>query len=183
MTREGLWVFVCGPSGAGKDSVIDLARMSLEDQWRIVFTRRICTRAAGPADDHEEISRAEFARRRDAGELSWHWEAHGHAYGISRDYAKQIDEGRIVVVNGSREHAAKFADLPSVRVALVTAPPAAVEQRLLSRAREDGEGIRERLARNASLGSVRAHLHIDNSGALARASAQLAHWLLALSHA
>ena len=36
----GTWVFVCGPSGAGKDSVIGWARGQLADRPGIVFAQR-----------------------------------------------------------------------------------------------------------------------------------------------
>lgn len=183
MNAHGLWVFVCGPSGAGKDSVIGCARAALGDQSLVVFARRVVTRAAGPQGEHDEVSRTEFSRRRSAGDFAWHWAAHGHDYGIPRDYARLVDAGCIVVVNGSREHAGAIASSPSVRVALVTAPEATVNGRLLSRARDDVASIEERIARNASLESIRADFVIDNSGTLARAGAQLAHWLMALAHA
>lgn len=42
----GAWVFVCGPSGAGKDSVLAWAREALAGRSDIVFARRLITRPA-----------------------------------------------------------------------------------------------------------------------------------------
>jgi len=180
--NTGLWVFVCGPSGAGKDSVINSARALAEHEPRVVFSRRIVTRTAAQGSEHDETSRAEFRHRRDTGDLAWHWEAHGHGYAIARDYARHVDLGRIVVVNGSREHAATVAHLPSVRTVLVTAPAPVVQDRLRSRAREDSAAIERRMARNEALTDLPADLRIDNTGALEQSGARLAHWLLALAH-
>jgi ribose 1,5-bisphosphokinase PhnN len=37
--RRGAWAFVCGPSGAGKDSVIAWARERLADRREIACSR------------------------------------------------------------------------------------------------------------------------------------------------
>lgn len=176
----GLWVFVCGPSGAGKDSVIEATRAALAGEPRIVFARRLVTRAA-QGDEHQEISRPGFEQLRAQGGLAWHWEAHGQGYGIPAALARDVAGGRIVVVNGSRAHVASLAGRADVRIAEVTAPPARVAERLHRRGREDAQAIAARIARNAALPLLRADLVVDNGGPLEASAARLAEWLLAMA--
>lgn len=177
---SGGWVFVCGPSGAGKDSVIGWARARLAGDARFVFSRRLVTRAAGPAAEHDAISPAALQRMHGAGQLAWRWEANGHHYGIAARYLTDIQAGRLVVVNGSREH---VADLPAgvgVRV-LVTAGTEVLRRRLQARGREDAHAVARRLARNSELAAPGFEVVLHNEGALEDAGAALAGYLLSLA--
>jgi ribose 1,5-bisphosphokinase len=161
---SGCWVFVCGPSGAGKDSVIALARTALAARTDIVFARRIITRAAQPQSDHEAATAAEFRVLRCGGGLAWHWQAHGFDYGIPVRYAHQVAWGRIVVVNGSREHAQQLSLHPLVHFLLVTATPAQLAARLERRGRDAAHAVAERMARSERLGPMAADFEIHNDG-------------------
>ncbi|GAC1600647.1 MAG: phosphonate metabolism protein/1,5-bisphosphokinase (PRPP-forming) PhnN [Ramlibacter sp.] len=157
-------MFVCGPSGAGKDSVIEIARQGLAQHSGIVFARRIITRAAHPESDHDPVTVKEFGALRRAGGLAWHWEAHGFRYGVPTRYARQVAWGRVVVVNGSREHAQGFPDDPLLHRVLVTALPEQLATRLQRRGREDAAHVSARLARNERLGAIEADVVIHNVG-------------------
>ena len=99
VVATGVLVLVVGPSGAGKDTLLDAARERLADDQRFRFVRRVITRPAeAGGETHEAVSRAEFTARRFA--LSW--QAHGLSYGIPLDIAGDITAGRIVVANVSR---------------------------------------------------------------------------------
>lgn len=178
---SGAWVFVCGPSGSGKDSVIGAAAKALAGNPRIVFARRLVTRPAGPAAEHDEISRSTMRGLLKTGDLAWHWEANGHAYAIPRRYERQMLQGRLVVVNGSREHAAALAGRVGLHCVLITAPAAVLADRLAARAREDEAAIAARLARNGLLGPMPAGLVIPNVGSVQDAGAILAAHLAALA--
>ena len=180
---SGAWVFVCGLSGAGKDSVIAWARDCLAGHGDVVFSQRWLTRPTPAGADHQGMDPAPFARLRDSGGLAWHWEAHGFHYGVGARYARQVGWGRVVVVNGSREHVAGLHADPKLRVVQVVADPMEVAQRLSRRGREGPEGIASRLARNARLGPVGADLLISNDGALAEAGQRLANYLVGLAAA
>ena len=59
---------VVGPSGAGKDTLLDGARAALATDDRFVFARRAITRPAEAGGEiYDAITGEEFARRRDAG--------------------------------------------------------------------------------------------------------------------
>lgn len=179
----GRWVFVCGPSGAGKDSVIAWAQQRLAGNARVVFARRMVTRPAGPSMEHDEVSRAAVLRLRDAGELAWHWEANGHLYAVPAHYCADVAAGHVVVVNGSREHVAALAPDATVHAVLVTASRDVLAARLLSRAREDAAQVAARLTRNAQLGPLAAGLVLHNEGALDGAGALLVAHLQAMVEA
>ncbi len=177
----GCWVFVCGPSGAGKDSVLGWARDALALEPRVVFARRLVTRPPQGAADHDEVSPAAFERLRAAGRLAWHWEAHGFHYGVDAAHAAQVDAGRVVVVNGSREHVASLLPDPARRVVLVTAGATHLAARLQAREREDAGAIARRLARNDTLAPLSADLEIANEGPLEQAGRRLTGYLQALA--
>ena len=78
----GTLFLVVGPSGAGKDSLIDGLRARL-DPSRFVFARRTITRPSGaPGEDHLACSETEFERARSRGDFLITWQAHGLHYGL-----------------------------------------------------------------------------------------------------
>lgn len=176
---SGCWVLVCGPSGAGKDTVLGWARSALAEHPAICFARRLVTRAAvGSDDDSVDAAGMQALRRR--GELAWEWSAHGHEYGIRSDYAQRVHAGELVVVNGSREHARTLAGRPDLRCVLVTAPPGVLRARLHARGREDARSISLRMARNGRLPAPFADRVIVNDAALEAAGAALRDYLVEL---
>jgi ribose 1,5-bisphosphokinase len=176
----GLWVFVCGASGAGKDSVIGWVRRAMAREPRLVFARRVVTRAAGPGSTDEETNPAAFARVAEAGGWAWSWQAHGHAYGVPAEHAADVAAGRLVVVNGSREHVASLGALPGIRRVLITAPGAVLQQRLQARGREDAAAVAGRMARTASWAGWQADCTIANDTALEDAGGRLRDYLRSL---
>lgn len=176
---SGLWVFVCGPSGAGKDSVLGWAAQELAARQDIVFARRVVTRASHPGSDHDEVSPEQFARLIDGDGLAWRWQAHGFHYGIQACYAKQVAAGRVVVVNGSREHVSTLQSAGHLRVVQIDVEAALLAERLAQRSRDTPQDVLRRLARNALLPNLRAHCTILNQGELAHAGRQLVGYLMA----
>ena len=176
---SGLWVFVCGPSGAGKDSVMNWAAEHLAARKDIVFARRMVTRAPQPGSDHDPVTPQQFARLIGSGGLVWCWEAHGFHYGIGAHYAAQVAAGRVVVVNGSRAHAGGLDAAEKVRVVQIVTDAEQLAARLEQRGREAPQEVSRRLARNALFTDLRADHTILNQGELADAGRQLADYLVA----
>ncbi len=174
----GKWIFICGPSGAGKDSVMAWAEQAVSACANIVFSRRIVTRPVHPGSDHDPVTEAEFDRLQSSGKLSWHWQAHGFHYGISSNYAAAVNAGRVVVLNGSRAHVSGIKRAANLHVVEITATAAQLAVRLSQRGREDAGAVAHRLARNAGIDAVHADMRILNEGALAAAGKQLADYLL-----
>lgn len=178
---SGAWVFVCGPSGAGKDSVINWAAQYLATRQNISFSRRVVTRAVSEGSDHDAVTPQQFEHLRRAQRLAWQWDAHGFQYGIESRYAVQVAAGEVVVVNGSREHATRLETSSQVRVVHITADSAALAARLMQRGREGLDKIAQRLQRNAIFGALSVDHTIVNTGALAQAGQQLSDYLEAVA--
>jgi ribose 1,5-bisphosphokinase len=139
---------VVGPSGAGKDTLIGLARAACADDGDIAFPRRVVTREASAFEDNEQVSHAEFRQLLTRGDFAVHWQAHGHGYALSRAIDDDIRAGRTVVANVSRTVVETlrraYAD---VVVVSITAPPEILSQRLAARARSSDGQLADRLGR------------------------------------
>ena len=147
--KHGTFFLVVGPSGAGKDTLLDAAKLRLADDPYYLFARRAITRPSLPSDeDHEEVSDEEFARRANASDFCLYWEAHGLKYGIPMKYELERQQGRHIIANTSREVAVKARKyLASVKIIVVTAPIEILSERLAARNRETRDDINARLAR------------------------------------
>jgi ribose 1,5-bisphosphokinase len=160
----GRLVLVVGPSGAGKDTLIDLARTALQDNPTVVFPRRVVTRTASAAEAHDIMSTDAFDRAARAGAFALTWDAHDLRYGIPAGIDADIRAGRTVVCNVSRAIIdAARRRYAVVVVALVTAPPELLAARLKARGREGD--IAQRLARGDAFGDIEADCVIANTGA------------------
>jgi len=150
MNETGTFFLVVGPSGAGKDSLIDGARAILGNGYH--FARRVITRPSGsPGEDHEGVSDIEFARRQQAGEFLVTWDAHELRYGLPTSLTDVLAAGTHVIANGSRSVVAELsARLPRFSVVLVTAPQDVLARRIAARGRESGEQVARRVARQAA---------------------------------
>lgn len=168
-------VLVVGPSGVGKDSVLDAARGLLRGRSDVVFPRRVVTRAPGlGGEDYIAVDEATFAAMADDGAFALHWPAHGLLYGIPASIDDDLRAGRQVVINVSR---AIIDDArrryPGMMVVVITAAPEILRQRLRARNRESAAEIEERLARAASFNLAGEDVVVlHNDGALADTARQ-----------
>jgi ribose 1,5-bisphosphokinase len=144
----GKLVLVVGPSGAGKDTLLSLARAACADDSTIVFVRRVVTREASSAEDNEQISVDAFGEACARGAFAIHWEAHGHSYGLPRSIEDDIRAGRTVVANVSRTVIPALRQAyANVVVVSITAPADVLAARLAMRKRGSDGNIAQRLAR------------------------------------
>lgn len=180
-------VYVIGPSGAGKDSLLRWVSTGMPSDAGIAFARRTITRPARPDDeDHESLDEAAFARLRRAGAFALDWQANGLSYGIRSSELSTPRAVGVVVVNGSRAHvpvaAARYPALVAVHV---TARLDTLKRRLALRGRETPEQIELRVSRSVSLqwpAGIRV-VEIANDGDLAEAGGALRQLLLQEAHA
>jgi ribose 1,5-bisphosphokinase len=171
----GRLIYVMGPSGAGKDSVIACARR-MGDPARLAVAHRYITRPPRlDAENHIALSEVEFAARRRAGWFALWWNSHGLSYGIGREIDLWLVGGVAVLVNGSRAYLAEaVARYPDLLPVLVTAAPEIRRSRLLARERESANEIAARLDRRIDAMPDHPELvTIDNSGALEKGSRAL----------
>lgn len=144
----GRLILVVGPSGAGKDTLLGLARSACAEDKNVVFPRRVVTRQASAAEDNAQLSAEEFREALARGDFALHWEAHGHSYGLPRAIDDDLRAGRSVVVNVSRTviDAARRV-YANVTVIVITAPPEMLVERLRMRARGSDGKVEQRLGR------------------------------------
>jgi ribose 1,5-bisphosphokinase len=144
----GRLVLVVGPSGAGKDTLLNAAHALCADDPSIVFPRRIVTRAASDAEDNAQLTLDEFDRAEAVGDFALHWHAHGHAYALPRCLDDDIRAGRTVAANVSRMVIdAARKTYAHVVVVLITAPPEVLASRVAARARASDGSVAERVGR------------------------------------
>lgn len=174
--KPGIMIAVVGPSGAGKDSLLNLARERYRQDDGIGFVRRVITRPAdGATEDHLPVTAEEFAEREQGGRFAVAWGAHGLRYGIPVETKSEIAAGRILLANGSRAALGRFrASYAEFAVLEITARPEIIAHRLAGRGRETADEISKRLTRDAGDWQASGrHIRIDNSGVLSEAADQL----------
>jgi ribose 1,5-bisphosphokinase len=171
----GRLVLVVGPSGAGKDTLIDVVRAACRDEAGIVFPRRIITRPSSSAEDHDTISDAAFDEAATGGAFALCWAAHGLKYGIPAAIDDDIYVGRTVVCNVSRTViGAARTRYARVTVVLVTAPQEILAARLRARGRGSDGSATDRVQRSVLPdGELKADVVIENIGAVEAAAGTL----------
>jgi ribose 1,5-bisphosphokinase len=162
----GALVLVVGPSGAGKDTLIAMARALCAEDPRIVFPRRIVTRPPSVAEDHDTVTPAEFDAATGQGAYAFWWGAHGLKYGLSTAIDTDLRAGKTVVCNVSRAAVSELrARYDQVTVVLVTAPKDILLARLAARGRESRGDVAERVDRAApAVDDLKPDITIENTG-------------------
>lgn len=149
MANKGLLVILSGPSGVGKGTVLK-ALLAADDSIR--FSVSATTRAPRPGEtdgrEYYFISREEFKRMADAGEMLESAEYCGNCYGTPaapiRDWTSRgIDVVLDIEVQGGAQVRQKCPDA----VGIFILPPSMeeLERRLRNRATESDEKVRKRL--------------------------------------
>jgi ribose 1,5-bisphosphokinase len=161
----GRLVLVVGPSGAGKDTLLGLAKAACLEDGNIVFPRRVITREASASEGNEEVSAGAFQEALLRGEFAVHWQAHGHCYALPRAIDDELRAGRTVVANVSRTVvAAMRRGYADVVVVSITAPPNVLAERLAMRGRSSDGRIEHRLYRTVEDEAAAPDVAIINTG-------------------
>jgi ribose 1,5-bisphosphokinase len=166
---DGRLIYLMGPSGSGKDSLIEAARKPLQS-LNCEVVRRVITRSAESiGEDAIGVSREEFERLKEADNFALSWHANGLDYGIPIQIDQWLNDGRHVLVNGSRGHLAEaLVRYPDLLPVLLTVKDEVLRERLVRRDRESLAEIEARLRRNGRFTADDTQVHrLDNSGDLA----------------
>lgn len=147
--RPPLVVVLTGPSGVGKDAVVNRAD---ERGEAVVRPATMTTRAPRTGEvegvHHYFVTREEFLAHVEAGELLEHAEVYGNLYGVPRKSVRAaLATGKHVIVRVDVQGAESLRTvLPdALFVALEPASPDALEAHLRERASETEEQVQRRL--------------------------------------
>lgn len=161
----GRLVLIVGPSGAGKDTLIDLVRAECADDDHVVFAQRVVTREASAFERNESVTPDEFRKALAEGAFAIHWEAHGLLYGLRNSINADIASGRTVVVNVSRTVIDALREAyADVIVVSITAPLEILAARLAKRERASDGEAGERLRRTVENVRSEPDVVIQNVG-------------------
>jgi ribose 1,5-bisphosphokinase len=148
-TQAGALILVVGPSGAGKDTLIAIARDIIGAHDRIRFPRRIVTRASSTAEDHDTMTSEEFDDTLRRGGFAFWWPAHGLRYALAAAVTDDIRGGTTVVCNVSRTLVSQLrARYARCRVVHVDAPRELRAARVASRNRDTDGAAADRIDRH-----------------------------------
>mgnify|MGYP001239274720 CR=1 FL=1 len=148
--REAVLLVVSGPSGAGKDSLVDGLRAA---EPKVAYSVSATTRPPRPGEmegvHYHFLAREEFDRRRAGGGFLETREYAGNLYGTPKSFVEEcLAAGRDIVmkpeVNGAM--AIKNAFPHAVLVFLTVPSTAVLRERLELRRTETRETIEERVA-------------------------------------
>jgi ribose 1,5-bisphosphokinase len=173
-------IYVVGPSGAGKDSVMSWLRKHTSISASVHWAQRTIDRPKSnepDAEDHVPVDALGFEQLLVNGEFAMHWDANTHRYGIRKSELTWLnDSTHCVFVNGSRAHLPTAAlDYPGLTLVHITASVEVLRQRLIARGRESVEAVEARLQRQIALTVPNgcACIEINNDTTLNEAGHQL----------
>jgi guanylate kinase len=181
-------VIVSGPSGVGKDSVIDeLRRAPREPDYHYVVTCTTRPRRAYEIDGvhYHFLSGEEFARLRDEGELLEANEVHGNWYGTPRsDVLHALRQGHDVILKIDVQGASVIKQRVPEALLIFLVPPSLEDLfgRLQARASESADELDTR-QRNAALELARQadydHVIVNETGQIERTARRIHEIILA----
>ena len=145
-----LLVVLTGPSGAGKDSLLDEMRRLPRRPYAFAITAT--TRPPRPAErdgvDYHFVSREQFQRMVDNGDLLEHAIVYGQEKGLPKAQVReQLESGHDVLLRTDVQGARYIKSVAPGSVTIFIAPPsdAELERRLRSRGGDTDEQVRLRL--------------------------------------
>jgi ribose 1,5-bisphosphokinase len=149
-------IYVVGPSGAGKDSLLNWLREQTPQFAPVHWAKRTINRLntdKESSDLHEGVDSDEFESLLAKGVFAMQWEANTHRYGIRRSELSLLNNlTHVILVNGSRLYMPIAASLyPGLTFLHITAKPSVLRERIHLRGRESVEEINARLNRQIEL--------------------------------
>lgn len=150
LSRRGLMFVMSSPSGAGKTT---LTRLLVQKEQNIELSISVTTRQRRPSEvdgvHYHFVSRPQFEKMRDSGELLEWAEVHGNYYGTpAKPVEKALAKGKDVLFDidfqGTRQLYKRAA---SDVVSIFILPPSIAEmkKRIRRRATEDDATLKKRL--------------------------------------
>ena len=130
----GRLIYLMGPSGSGKDSLLQAAREPARLPYRAAGDHAL--RGSG-GEDAQAVTPAQFDTLERASAFAMSWRANGLCYGIPVQIDEWLAQGYDVLVNGSRGYLAQARRrYPDLLAVLLGVKPEVLRQRLLARGRK-----------------------------------------------
>ena len=179
-----LLVIISGPSGVGKDTIIDAVRARDPEEggdyhYVVTCTTRSPRPGETPDVSYHFLTEDEFHALRDAGELLEANEVHGNWYGTPRrEVAKALAAGRDVILKIDVQGAQVVKERIPDALLIFIVPPSleALFQRLRSRATETANELEIR-QRNAAIELARQgdydHVVVNDDDEVDRTAAEI----------
>lgn len=148
--KRGLLIVLSGPSGVGKGTVRE--KLFQDESLNLAYSISMTTRLPRPKEqngvDYFFVTKEEFEKNIESGELLEHAQFVGNYYGTPKSYVEQLlDEGKNVVleieVQGALQVISKCPD--ALTIFLVPPSFEELERRIRGRKTEKEEVIKERL--------------------------------------
>lgn len=150
MSASPLLVVLTGPSGAGKDSLLNALRRLPDTPY--AFAVNATTRPMRPSEregvDYYFVSHEDFARLITEGELLEHAVVYGQHKGVlRREVRKLLGAGRDVLLRTDIQGARYIKSIVPAAVTIFIAPPSLkeMERRMTERGGDSPEQVRIRL--------------------------------------
>jgi len=148
--KPPLLVVLSGPSGAGKDAVLDeMARRGLRFHRVVTCTTRSPRDGERDGVDYFFVSDSDFDHLVETGGLLEHAVVYGHRSGVPRQQVvDKLREGLDVYVRADVQGAASIRKLVPAAVLVFIAPSSLdeIEQRIRARGADDEATVQRRLA-------------------------------------
>lgn len=163
---------IIGPSGSGKDTVINWLRAMLKDRHDVLFVRRIVTRPAdNDHEDHDTMTLEQFLESNASGAFAVTWQAHDLHYAIPVSVRKHVEQGGLAILNGARRALGNLETaFSNLQIIHLDVDPAILASRLANRGRNSDTDLSVRLAQQ-ELGfqAKTPIIHVANNGPVAEA--------------
>ena len=147
--KKGKFIIISGPSGVGKGTICNVLLKELNAWYSVSMTTRGIREGEVDGVNYYFISKDEFKKRIEEGELLEYNIYNDNYYGTPKDkilekLAEGIDVILEIEVNGARNIKKSFNDALLIYIA----PPSieVLKERLIGRGTEDLETIEKRLA-------------------------------------
>ena len=142
----GQLFIVVGPSGVGKDTLLDAALVGCRNVRRV---RRVVTRPASAGGEDIVSGKTDKVwRMKGGGGVAVTWEGKGLWCGVSKEIDAMLSAGQSVVFNGSRtELDIAKKTYPDLKILSIEADHDILRGRLIARGRETLDDIEHRLER------------------------------------
>jgi guanylate kinase len=177
-TQPGRLIVLSGPSGVGKDTVLDeLRRLDPTLRYSVSYTTREPRPGEQDGVDYSFVDEPTFRRMADRGEFLEWAEVHGHLYGTSEARVREsLDRGDDIVLKIDVQGAAWIRPRVAGAIFIFLLPPSEDElrRRLVGRDTED-EATVELRVRNAvaELADGAAYDHRVVNDDVGRAAAEI----------